>query len=108
MTNEIIIGKTFALYGCKAWTVDDNSETAISGLFMVEELVYPDRSCGQWEGGYNVFPASYAASGEGPMYFVDDSTFMQQTAPKSYGRMLEMDRLADFQVEDFSWELENA
>lgn len=99
MHNQMI-GKTFALTSCKAWTSPDNEETQISGLFMVEELVYPDRSCGQYEGGFWVFRAEDAGTGEGPMWFVDGDTFFEQTDPQGYGRMLRIDRDSELYAED--------
>jgi hypothetical protein len=94
MPNHNIVGETFVLYGCKAWTDPDNSETTISGLFKVEDICLSDPTCGQWEHGYCVFPAELAGQSdvEGPMYFVDAETFLEQTDPQSYGRLKVQER----------------
>jgi hypothetical protein len=105
MSNQNLVGSTFALYGCKAWAEPDNSETTISGLYMVEDLVYADRTCGQAESGYLVFPAERAGTGDGPVYFVDSDTFMEQTKPKSYGRRLVEEREMEFMAERIDKEL---
>lgn len=94
-----LIGKTFALTQCNAWTWDDNQEVTISGLYMIEDLVYSDRSCGQCESGYWIFPAENADKGEGPMFFVDWFTFFEQVDPKGYGRMLVCEREMEFASE---------
>jgi hypothetical protein len=101
MPNHNIVGETFVFYGCKAWTDSDNSETTISGLYMVEDFVYPDRTFGQVEAGYWVFPAELAGQSdvEGPMYFVDAETFLEQTDPQSYGRLKVQEREDEWAAE---------
>jgi hypothetical protein len=98
MTNRNIMGDTFALTLCPAWTEKNNEQTKVSGLFTVEDMVYADRTCGQWESGYWIFPAG-DASGIAPMYFVDSYTFMEQADPRGFGRMLVQEREMEFAAE---------
>lgn len=102
---DLNIGDTFALTQCKAWDQDGNTEGTISGLYMVEDRVYADRTCGQWESGYLIFPAKLAGLGEGPMYFVDDFEFLAQTNPKAYGRHLAEERETEWIAERAEREL---
>ena len=104
MRNPNIIGKTFALTGAKVWTDPENEETRVSGLYMVEDIVYPDRTCGQYEGGLMVFPAECAGKGDGPMFFIDNDTFFEQTDPQGYGRMLVQEREIEWHAKDFDRE----
>lgn len=69
----------------------------------VDEVVYPDRTCGQWEGGWLVFRPGQEDDPDGELYFISEtgvvwiyaSELEVGTAPAivaSYERELERDR----------------
>ena len=79
MPNQNLLGGTFALFGAKVWTENANEEITVSGLFTVEDMVYSDRTCGQWEAGYWIFRSGQEP--DAPMFFIDAHAFCVQTQP---------------------------
>jgi hypothetical protein len=104
MINRNNIGKKFALTGCKAWIESENEETLISGLFIVEDIVYLDRTCGQHESGYWVFRDDLQP--DAPMFFVDALTFCEQTDPRGYIDYIESEKWQARKEEQMTQELE--
>lgn len=91
MSASTALGSTVALFGIPAWRHPGNEEVPIpGGLYVIEDVVYPDRTCGQWDGGYLIFPQG--GEDDELHYFVTGYDLLEQVNPKSHGRCLVWER----------------
>ena len=120
-------GKTVALTLCKAWRGQE--ETTVSGLWIIEERIFYDRSAHQHESGFilvredeadeKAVAYAEARADGGTLHeqhmagvqavervremvevFIDDCSLWEQIDPQGYGRMLVQEREADFAAEN--------
>ena len=108
---RIEAGAVFALFGIEAWTEENNERISLpGGLWILEDRVFADRTCGQYDTGWWIFSATSEKESDddsAPMFFVSDDSLREQADPKGYGRGLVQDREMDF-LEEKQDEMEKA